>query len=100
MNEKIKKIAEKANAWFPMGYPSAEGGDAAWENLVIFEKEDLQKFAELIIKECSELCLTSNVSNLDLELIRKSGKFTVQDLATRSCGENLSVNIKKHFGVE
>ena len=59
MNEKrIKEIAEQANAWYPQGYPSAEGGDEAWKNLVIFEKEDLQKFAELIVKECVEKCKT------------------------------------------
>ena len=34
------------------GFPSAEGGDKAWQNLVIFEKEDLEKFAELIVREC------------------------------------------------
>jgi hypothetical protein len=51
MNERIKELAKQANAWYPTGYPSGEGGDAAWQNLVIFEKEDLQKFAELIVKE-------------------------------------------------
>jgi hypothetical protein len=52
MNAQIKELAERANAWYPLGYPSGEGGDAAWQNLVIFEKEDLQKFAELIVREC------------------------------------------------
>lgn len=52
MNDRIKELAEQANAWYPEGYPSAEGGDEAWKNLVIFEKEDLQKFALLIVREC------------------------------------------------
>lgn len=52
MNDRIKELAERANAWYPEGYPSAEGGDEAWKNLVIFEKEDLQKFALLIVREC------------------------------------------------
>jgi hypothetical protein len=52
MNERIKELAKQANAWYPTGYPSGEGGDAAWQNLVIFEKEDLQKFAELIVRDC------------------------------------------------
>lgn len=93
MNERIEELAEKA--------ASETSKEVAW----IYNQKEwhilfTQKFAELIVKECSNICLTDNVSNLDLDLIRKSGKFTVQDLATRSCGENLSVTIKKHFGVE
>jgi hypothetical protein len=57
MNELIKELSKQANAWYPRGYPSGEGGDAVWQNLVIFEKEDLQKFAELIAEECAKLCL-------------------------------------------
>ncbi len=52
MNERIKEFAQQANTWYPDGYPSAEGGDEAWQNLVIFEKEDLEKFTELIVREC------------------------------------------------
>ena len=47
MDKEIEKIALQAKAWFPDGYPSSEGGNAAWKNLVIFEKEDLETFAEL-----------------------------------------------------
>ena len=61
---------------------------------------DPEKFAELIVKECADICINKNVSNLDLDVIRESGKFTLQDLATKSCGENLSKQIKQHFGVE
>jgi hypothetical protein len=64
------------------------------------ELEQLEKFAQLIVKECAKICIEQNVSNLDLDVIRESGKFTLQDLATKSCGENLSNQIKKHFGVE
>lgn len=55
MNKRIQKLAEQANAWYPNGYPSPEGGDEAWKNLVIFEKEDLEKFAESIVKECAKI---------------------------------------------
>jgi hypothetical protein len=59
MYEQIEKLAEQANAWFPGGYPSAEGGDAAWKDAVIFQtKEDLQKFVELIVKESKKGRLT------------------------------------------
>ena len=61
---------------------------------------DPEKFAELIVKECADICINKNVSNIDLDVIRESGKFTLQDLATKSCGENLSKQIKQHFGVE
>jgi hypothetical protein len=59
-----------------------------------------EKFAELIVKECAAICINKNVSNLDLDIIREAGKFTLQDLATKSCGKNLSKQIKLHFGVE
>lgn len=62
--------------------------------------EFTKKFAELIVEECADICINENVSNLDMNVIRESGKFTLQDLATKSCGENLSKQIKKHFGVE
>ena len=67
MNERIRELAEQAKAWYPDGYPSSEGGNAAWRNLVIFEKEDLQKFAELIVRECALQC----VHNEDMDLIEK-----------------------------
>jgi hypothetical protein len=55
MTEKIQKLAEHAGAWFPQGYPSAEGGDEAWKNSVIFEKADLVKFTQLIVQECIDI---------------------------------------------
>jgi hypothetical protein len=80
MNERIRQLAEQANAWYPMGYPSGEGGDAAWENVVIFEKEDLKKFAELIVRECID---------------------TVSDCSVEYCTRPQIVSeIKRHFGVE
>lgn len=55
--KRIEELSEQANAWRPGGYPSGEGGDKAWKDVVIFEnEEDLQKFAELIVKECMNVC--------------------------------------------
>lgn len=79
MNERIKEFAQQANAWYPDGYPSAEGGDEAWQNLVIFEKEDLEKFAELIVREC--MSIAGKAASLDAE-------YEAWYL------------IKQHFGVE
>jgi len=88
MNERIKELMNKATTI------EEHGWGASYENF------DRLKFAELIVRECAKICIEQNVSNLDLDVIRESGKFTLQDLATKSCGENLSKQIKKHFGVE
>ena len=96
MNERIREIAEQAGIdFFNSTDPEFSGREycEAWT-------EQQQKFAELIVRECADICINKNVSNLDLDVIRESGKFTLQDLATKSCGENLSKQIKKHFGVE
>ena len=85
MNKRIQELAEQTNAWFPDGYPSAEGGDAAWKNLVIFEKEDLQKFAELIVRECAKVIIDNEV---DYPI---TGAIYDGDQAKA---------IMKHFGVE
>ena len=76
MNKRIQELAEQTNAWFPNGYPSGEGGDAEWKNLVIFEKQDLQKFAQLIVKECAD--------------------FIEQD---QGSGNALANRLNQHFGV-
>jgi len=99
MNERIQALAEQARAyadqqWLEAGYPSFEN------YYEVFADDYNQKFAELIVRECADICINENVSNLDLKVIHESGKFTVQDLATKSCGENLAKRIKKHFGVK
>jgi len=86
MNERIEKLSDQARQCFR----AQQCVDRAF----------LEKFAQLIVRECADICINENVSNLDLEVMRESGKFTVQDLATKSCGENLSKRIKEHFGVE
>ena len=86
MNERIKELAEQANAWYPMGYPSGEGGDAAWENLVIFEKEDLEKFAELIVRQML------GITDAHTEVFQ-----TDRD---RALIEHIKKSVKQHFGVE
>jgi len=96
MNERILKLAKKSGATVNEGFD----GTKNFVYGITMSPEELEKFAELIVKECAKICIEQNVSNLDLDVIRESGKFTLQDLATKSCGENLSNQIKKHFGVE
>ena len=90
MNERIQKLAEQANAWYPDGYPSGEGGDAAWKDLVIFSKQDLEKFAELIVRECTQLMQARKYADPD----DSAEHYVNQGLAT---GVSL---IKQHFGVK
>jgi hypothetical protein len=90
MNERIRKLLNEAT--------SGLEPDLSEQRTVTLH--EMEKFAELIVRECAKICIEQNVSNLDLDVIRESGKFTLQDLATKSCGENLSNQIKKHFGVE
>ena len=49
MNERIRQLAEQATTYID---PSANDG-VCWN----FDKE---KFAELIVKECAEICLEAN----------------------------------------
>jgi len=90
MNERIRQLAEQAEKY----------ADDNFKGEIFWTEAYESKFAELIVRECAKICIERNVSNLDLDVIRDSGKFTLQDLATKSCGENLSKQIKEHFGVE
>lgn len=57
-----------------------------------------EKFAELIVNECAKICVNENVSALSIDELNNSA-FKIQDLATKSCGAELSRIIKKRFGV-
>ena len=86
MNKRIRELSEQANAWRPGGYPSGEGGDKAWKDVVIFEKdEDVQKFAELIVRECAKVIIDNEIDH------PITGALYDGDQAKA---------IKKHFGVE
>ena len=81
MNERIKELAEQAKAQY------CDLGDAScFKRLglveaVVFKPEDLEKFVELIVRECA-----SRVDNILRE--KKDGGGTMGD------------EIKQHFGVE
>ena len=70
MNERIKALAEQANA-DELSYAYYRG-EKRPENAVTLHSVDLEKFAELIVEECANQCLS-------LDDFRK---------------------IKRHFGVE
>lgn len=91
MNERIQELAEQANAWYPAGYPSAEGGDEAWQNLVIFEKEDLEKFALLIVRKCVS---TLHAMHLWQSVNKQNYPSSWHDAVDQSIDA-----IKEHFGI-
>ena len=97
MNERIIELAEQAKKYALDAMIKITDKEQA---LKVYSETYDTKFAELIVRECADICINKNVSNLDLDIIREAGKFTLQDLATKSCGENLSKQIKEHFGVE
>lgn len=74
MNERIKELWQQA-AESTAAYPS--GRNNSWETQVNF----MEKFAQLIVRECVELC---------------------QECVDDSCVEAQEpiTKIKKHFGVE
>lgn len=77
MNEQIKELAEQAEIKFEY-HPQHQGVDTA-----VIIRADLQKFAELIVREC--------ISALDKEVY----------IATREDGEQAchEVILLEHFGV-
>jgi hypothetical protein len=78
MNERIKELAEQA------GF-SKDRFDLFWDENDNAEGVDLEKFAELIVKECVKSLWTEECHTSDLAL----EEF-----------ERNSAKIKEHFGVE
>ena len=79
MNERIKQLAEQAGLRFTqlMSNPMVPVVDG--------KETDLEKFAELIVRECVAICQdTDGEDNTD----------------ARSGRQDCAVEIKEHFGVE
>ena len=74
MNERIRELLKQATK-------EVDPYDRVW----VFSKVDQAKFAELIVRECTESLWTEECYNSDLAL----EEF-----------ERNSAKIKKHFGVE
>ena len=78
MNERIKQLAEQC------GFKS---------NPDIYDRNqsfDIEKFAELIVRECARLC--EHESNDD--------EYDQYDMGQSVKAESIKTAIKKHFGVE
>lgn len=85
MNERIRELAERANAK-PLYSP-------AYAPRYIFEEEELEKFAELIVRECAELIdnkvMITAAQTYDEVFV---AKFDTKELCAKQ--------IREHFGVE
>jgi len=81
MNERIKELAMKTDAWCDLNVIGDPKYNIIWE----------EKFAELIVRECINCCD-------DIDVIQKHYlKYGIdQELGASQCIEV----IKKHFGVE
>jgi hypothetical protein len=84
MNERIRQLAVEAGAHW-------EHGDWNMPSAVYFSERELEKFAELIVRECYEHC---KGQVLDKE-VADTNELTYND-AVSDCANGLL----QHFGVE
>ena len=89
MNEKIRQLADEADK-------------CAWAGGNWFEADFREKFAELIVKECIDICNQAILQNQDT-----LSKLGVDELAEKMIihgsinqAQKLGKGIKQHFGVE
>jgi len=78
MNERIKELALQANPASKEIYESD-----SWQfNCAAWSAKELEKFAELIVRECAKIAYQNDIA-----------KFTKD-------GYRIGLDIQKHFGVE
>lgn len=75
MNERIREIIEQAGFEEKDGHISIQG-------VYMFNTHRMEKFAELIVRECANIC------------------FSEAEGHSMAFGEHCGVVIKEHFGVE
>jgi len=94
MNEKIKELAEQTKLWDRLD-PRYLGLDGGWLSTEKYWGEELQEFAELIVREC--VGITDDLVNRNVD-----GSWTSNELYTDYNGALFEVKrrIQEHFGVE
>ena len=93
MNQRIKEFIEKANGYW-------EHGDFNMPKTVCFSENDIELFAELIVRECIKLTMN--------ERLRYSSSYDKQadwakKLMMLHCAtsmDNYKILLQEHFGVE
>ena len=84
MNERIRELAKQANTIGDWGEDITEGRYFVYPNI-----KNLEKFAELIVRECMRMCDCADVSLLEHNRPQEaSGASSVKQF------------IAEHFGVE
>ena len=81
MNERIRKLALQA-----LKHPDTDN-----DGLTVFDNDELEKFAELIVKECARIAVFKDdgyIATADVAGHMATGRVTAARL------------IKEHFGVE
>ena len=78
MNERIKLLAEQANTIGDWGEDITEGRYFVYPNI-----KNLEKFAELIVRECAKVC-----------------RDQTNVYALKADRDNCAIAIEEHFGVE
>ena len=79
MNERIEKLAKKSGATVNEGFD----GTKSFVYGITMSPEELEKFAELIVRECAQIC--RNQPNV---------------YALKADRDNCAIAIEQHFGVE
>lgn len=69
-------------------YESGLTADGCWNELDDYAKEAIERFADLIVRECAELCSTHEMA--DEPFGEKSYRK----------GRHFDVMIRQHFGIE
>ena len=81
MNERIKELAEQVGAVQNVLAMGRHDG-------VLFTETELEKFAELIVRECASVCHTHGWGMLE------------HGMSGHSIADDCGTLIKEHFGVE
>ena len=84
MNERIRKLAKKSGATINEGFD----GNKNFVYGITMSPEELEKFAELIVKECLDACSRANEIRYFVP--------PTQEQVVLSCMRE----IEKHFGVK
>jgi hypothetical protein len=88
MNARIKELAERAGWWKP---PWASPSD--WNDGYVVTPEQMKKFAELLIKDCADIC-EDNAKTYKYSF--KPAKAALAESAANHC----AMLIKRTYGVE
>ncbi len=82
MNQRIKQLVEQA-----LKHPDTDN-----DGLTVFDNDELEKFAELIVRECIQVC--EPILDEPYEDMTEFGKGLVE-------GQDVAIErIKEHFGVK